>query len=78
MWDFCLCICVCSVILSVLYSFAITLLRMRELVALLYHSSCCGIWLSGFTVSLPRGAMGWSVVCDYGILASHALVLFCF
>ena len=76
-WDFCVCICVCNVILSVLSSFAITLLRKRELVALLYVLTCCDMWLSGFTVSFPRGAVGWSVVCDCGILWSHTLALFC-
>ena len=44
-------------------SFAIILMGKRELVALLSMSSvivdCC--------VALPRGAMGLSAGCDYGI-----------
>ena len=45
----------------VLSSFAIILMRKRELVALLLLS-CCKC-----SVALPRGAMGWSAVCDCGI-----------
>ena len=46
-------------------SLATILLRKRKLVAL--PKLCCGIC----SVSLPRGAMDWSVVCDYGISWSY-------
>ena len=61
-------VCNCSVFyctqLYVHSSFAITLMEMRELVALLSLSSWCFmivVWL------FNRGVMGLSAVCDCGI-----------
>ena len=55
--------CNCSMFfLALLYvhsSFAIIWMEKREPVALLSLSSWC--------LGLPRGAMGWSAVCDCGI-----------
>ena len=51
-------------LLYVLSSFAIILTRKRGLVALLVF------WMSCYCkcpVAFPRGAMGWSAVCDCGI-----------
>ena len=52
--------------LYVLSSFAITLTRKRELVALLllsFRMSCLYQW----SLSFPYSAVGWSAVCDSGI-----------
>ena len=66
-----------------LYSFCIILLRERErerereradcftLILLLLRNSCL------CAVSIPRGVMGWSMVCDCGISWSHSLKLCC-
>ena len=54
----------CYSLLCVLSSFAITLMRKRELVAVI------AFWISCYCKSfmaLPRGAEGWSAVCDCGI-----------
>ena len=48
-----------------LSSFAIILMRKRELVALLSLSSWFLVIV--IVVALPQGVMGWSAVCDCGI-----------
>ena len=55
----------CNVVLSVLSSFAI--ISMRK------SADCFNYIVSGFqcSVSLPPGAMGWSVVYDFGISWSY-------
>ena len=58
----------CEMVLSVLSSLAISLLKKRELDALLYL--CCDCLCS---VSLPHNAMGWSAVCDCGFSWSYSL-----
>ena len=60
----CNCSVYCCALLYVLSSFAIILMGKRELVAslsfiFLLSRDCC--------VTLPRGAMGLSAVCDFGI-----------
>ena len=60
----CSCSMFCCTLLYVPSSFAIILIGKREMVALLsltflVSHDCC--------VSLPRGAMGLSAVCDCGI-----------
>ena len=51
-------------------SFAIILTGKRELVAFL---NCLpGVLCS---VALPRGAVGWTAVCDCGIYRSYSLVV---
>ena len=57
---FCVCSMFCCTLLCVLSSFTIIFMGKRELVALLCLSSWC-------LVALPRGAVGWSAVCDCGI-----------
>ena len=56
-----------NALLNVLSSFAIILTRKRELVAfnyfIVFRMSC----YCKCSVALPRGAVGWSVVCDCGI-----------
>ena len=54
----------CCTLLYVNSGFAIILMGKRELVALLSLSSWC---LVIDYVALPRGAMGFSAVCDCGI-----------
>ena len=49
----------CNAVLTVLSSFAIIMLRKRELVALHYLCSCCHVTVKCY-VSLPRSAVGWS------------------
>ena len=46
---------------------------MRELVALIYLTSLVS---SDCFVALPRGAMGLSAVCDFGISLSYSLTSF--
>ena len=60
MVGFCVCSMFCYTLLCVLSSFAIILMGKRELVALL----CLSCWC---LEALPRGAIGWSAVGDYGI-----------
>ena len=58
----------------VLSSFAIILMRKRELIALLLV-----FWMSCYCkcpVALPQGAVGWSAVCDCGNSWSYSLT-FC-
>ena len=58
-------------LLCVLSSFAIIWKRKNELVALLIvlRMSCnCK-----YCVALPNGAVGWSAVCDCGIIGSYSL-----
>ena len=63
----------CFALLCVHSSFAIISLRKRELVALLLLCSECHCrYYRSFT--LPRGAMGWSVLCDCGISWSYSLI----
>ena len=67
--------CVCSMfnctLLCILSSFAIIMIGKRELVALLMAFFCyCSVAL------LPPGAMGWSAVCDCGIIWSYSLAFF--
>ena len=50
----------CAVVVGVFSSFAILLLTKRELVAFFAVCDLC-------SVSLPHGAVYWSVVCDCGI-----------
>ena len=44
---------------------------------LVLHSSCLESWWMSFdcnySVSLPHGALGWSVMCDCGISCSFSL-----
>ena len=56
---------VCCALLCVLSSFAIILKRKRELVAafIVLQMSC----YCQCSVTLPPGAVGWSVLCDCGI-----------
>ena len=60
---FCNCSMFCCTFLYVPSSFAIILMGKRELVALLSLVS----WSHDCCVALPRGAMGLSALCDYGI-----------
>ena len=49
----------------VAFLLVLVLIGKRELIALLCLSSLsCDCYCS---VALPRGAVGWSVMCDYGI-----------
>ena len=59
----CNCSMFCCTLLYGHSSFAIILIRKRELVALL----SCLPGVSDGCVALPSGAMGLSVVCDCGI-----------
>ena len=63
----CNCSMFCCALLCVHSSFAIILMGMRELVALLFLSYCC--------VALPHDATGLSVVCDCGISWSYSLTI---
>ena len=67
----------CYAVYPVLSSFAIILLRKRELVALLKLSSCCHhhVAVSVLYLFLTR-AVGWSAVCDCGISWPYPLT-FC-
>ena len=51
-------------LISVLSIFVIILMRKRELF--------CDCWWS---ISLPRGAVDWSVVCDSGIFYSYFFLI---
>ena len=63
-WKFCVWFMLCDEFLSVLSSFAIILLRERELVVLLLLcSGCCVECLC--SVSLPIGAVGLSVIVAF-------------
>ena len=57
---FCVCSMFCCKLLCFLSSFAIILMGVRGLVALL----CLSSW---YLVALPHGAMSWSAVWDCGI-----------
>ena len=59
----CNCSMFCCMLLYVHSSIAISLMGKRELVALLNLSSWCLVMVE---MTLPRGAMGLSVVCDCG------------
>ena len=61
--------CFYLAVLCVLSSFAIISQGKRELVALLVLCSGCHVAV----VVLPRGTMGWSLVCDCGISWSYPL-----
>ena len=61
----------CFVVLCVLSSFAIIVMGKREKVALLL--SFCMSCRCYCSLTLPRGVMGWSVVCDYGISWLYSL-----
>ena len=61
----CLSFLFCNAVISVLSSFAITWLGKRELVAVMAFLLSCDCECS---LSLPRGAIGWSVVCDCDII----------
>ena len=63
----------CNVVISVLYSFSIISLRKVELVAFLQYCSYCRITVN--VLCLPRGAVGWSMICDCDIY-SHTHLLF--
>ena len=49
-------------LLYLLSSFAIILMRKKDLLALLWMSCYCK-----YPIALPDGAAGWYAVCDYGI-----------
>ena len=56
----------CFAVLCVLSGFAIISLAKRELISLFLL--CCECHVTGYhSLTLPRGAMGWSEVCDCGI-----------
>ena len=57
-----LCFVLVCAVLGINSSFAIIPLGKRELVAVYLQSCDCK-----FSVSLPQGVVGWSVVCDCGI-----------
>ena len=67
MCDFCVEFLICGVVFGVLFSFAVILLRKRELVALLNFCGCLS------SVTLPYGVMGWPTVCDWAISGSYSL-----
>ena len=54
----------CYALLCVHSSFAIILKRKRKLVALLLYTALQMYCYYKCSVALPRGAMGWSAVCD--------------
>ena len=56
---------------SFLYSFAVISLGKKEVVALLLSSGCHVTII--VLLPLPRGEVGWSVVCDCGISLSNSL-----
>ena len=56
------CLCFCYALLCVHSSFAIILKRKRKLIALLLLS-----YRKKYYVAIPRGAEGWSALCDCGI-----------
>ena len=62
LWDFCVCLLFCYALLCFHSSFAIILKRKRKLVALLLLS-----YRKKYYVAIPRGAVGWSALCDCGI-----------
>ena len=68
MCDFCVEFLFCGVVFGVFPSFAVILLRKRELVALL-QLFCCVLC----SVTLPYGAMGWPAVCGCAISGSYPL-----
>ena len=65
----------CSALLGVHSSFAIIMKRKRKLVALLLLSD---VSYYKWSVPLPHGAVGWSVVCDwwYFLIILTSSVLF--
>ena len=48
----------------------------RERAGVLLLLSSCVIWLLLFSLPLPRGAMGWSAVCDVAFRGYIHLFLF--
>ena len=60
------CSLLCGILLNVLSSLESILPRKREFVA---------FTLVCVAVSLPHGAVGWSVVCDCGISWSYSLTV---
>ena len=63
--SFVLVLCYIDLVPSVLSSFATNLLRKRKPVALLLWNSC--LYVSVFAcvlMSLPHGAVGWTVICN--------------
>ena len=67
----------CFAVPCVLSGFAIILLEKRELVALLLLCSECP-FRCYCHLSLPQGAVGWSVVCACGISSLYFFNLFNF
>ena len=61
----CNCYIFCCALLCVNSDIAIILMWKRELVALLYLSSCCLVMVGW--AALPHDATGVSAVCDCGI-----------
>ena len=61
----------CFTVLCIPSGFAIISLGKRELISLLLL--CCECHDTGYrSLTLLRGAMGWSVVCDCGISWSYS------
>ena len=70
-------LCVCSLLYNTLLSgpLMVAIIALRErggaiCFDLIVYLLSCGFWCSK---PLPRGAVGWTVICDIGISWSYAL-----
>ena len=67
----------CFVVHYLLSSFAIHLLG-KKVSWLLYFNCLLRSFDSKCSVCLPRGAVGWSAVCDCDVFSSYSLTFSCY